>query len=125
MVAIAIGSLWFLCGAIISVVLLVRFVIAIRKREIVLRWNWRRVALFAGLMIAAQVAPTLLMDLPRFANYAYLWPIAYSLNLFFFMLLLRVVRIRFSKAESLFFIFPLVPGIIFWVVQKESMCQQG
>ena len=125
MIAIVIGSLWFLCGGSISLILFAKFIISVRKGDIKIQLNWRKIGFFAGLMITAQVVPTIMMENPNFSQFSYLWPIAYTFNLLVIMLLLRLFGVHYSKAERLFFLFPVVPGIIFWIVQKESTCLKG
>jgi len=120
MADIIIGSIWFIIGGMVSLVLVVRFFLAFKRKVFVISFNPKRLALFVGLMIAAQVVPVILMQTPGVMEYSYLWPFAYSLNLLLFVLILRLLRIQFSRAEMLFPLFPLVPGIIFWIVQKES-----
>ncbi len=120
MAAVIVGSIWFLIGGLISLVLVVRFFLALKRKEFSISFNGKRLGLFVGLMIAAQIVPAILMQTPGVMEHSYLWPFAYSLNLLVFVLILRLLRIRFSRAEMLFPLFPLVPGIAFWIVQKES-----
>ena len=125
MAAVIFGSIWFLIGGLISIVLVVRFFLAYKRREFSISFNGKRLGLFVGLMIAAQIAPAILMQTPGVMEYSYLWPFAYSLNLLIFVLILRLLRIQFSRTEMLFPLFPLVPGIVFWIVQKESTRSVG
>ncbi len=120
MLVVVIGSLWFLIGGGLSIALAIRFFLALKRKQIHLVFNWKRLAIFVALMVLAQIVPAILMALPATMAYSYLWPFAYSANLLVFMLLLRVFKVQFSSAEMLFPLFPLVPGIVFWIVQKEA-----
>jgi hypothetical protein len=117
---IVVGSIWFLLGGLISLSLIIRVILALRKKAFTLTINLKKVGLFALLMVLAQIIPSLLMTHPGLEPLVYLWPVAYALNLLIFRLLLAVFGVRFEKTEKWFFLFPLVPGIVFWIVQRES-----